>query len=354
MNVFRRRLMQAAILLPVGFASAESKVPRALGYLPWWMADGWQAMPLGQLDRVVLFDAPVLADGSLEGRDWGRRAGVLAPQAPLEIALTLLKEGEFERLFADAEARDKLQAECVRLLEQPYVAGLHLDFEAYNTLAPKAVAGFRGWLERVAERAATAGKVISAFYPASDGFTAFDAASARRIAWWVAQLYDAHWAESETTGPLVTRREGNPVAIPRTRARLAALGVPRERIALSMPLYGWEWTCDSDKPGARVRGKGRLLTFAETPSSLMPNDRLAASVIAERHGLRRDREHTPYYAYRQGSRWVQGWYEDLESLTTKLAPERGAGFAGLAFFPLGYDKGEIVEGLLRWWRSTPT
>jgi spore germination protein YaaH len=352
MNIFRRRLMQAAILLPVGIA--ERKAPRALGYLPWWMADGWQTMPLTRLDRVVLFDAPILAGGSLESRDWAKRARQLGRHATLEIALTLLEEGEFEQLFANGAARERLHAECMRLLREPYITGLHLDFEAYSAVAPQAVAGFRAWLERLAGRADAAGKGVSAFFPASDSFGAFDAASARRIAWWVAQLYDAHWAESETTGPLVTRREANPVAIPRTRARLAALGVPRERIALSVPLYGWEWSCDSADPGARVRGKGRLLTFAETPSSLMPNDRLAASVLAKRHGLRRDRERSPYYAYRQGAHWVQGWYEDLASLTHKLAAERGAGYAGLAFFPLGYDKSEIVEGLLRWWRSTPT
>jgi hypothetical protein len=86
----------------------------------------------------------------------------------------------------------------------------------------------------------------------------------------------------------------------------------------------------------------------------MPNDRLAATELARQHGLRRDREHTPYYVYRNGAHWVQGWYEDLASLTRKLAPERPQGYAGLAFFPLGYDKGEIVEAMLRWWRSPPS
>jgi hypothetical protein len=48
---------------------------------------------------------------------------------------------------------------------------------------------------------------------------------------------------------------------------------------------------------------------------------------------------------------VQGWFEDVASLTRKLAPERSQGYAGLAFFALGYDKGEIVEAMLRWWRT---
>jgi len=349
MKVLRRRLMQAAIALPLGIG--ERAAPRAVGYLPWWMADGTSAMPLARLERIVLFDAPVAADGGLDSREWLKRGAALAGQAPLEIALTLLKEGEFERVFGPSSSRDRLYDGCSHLLEQPFVAGVHLDFEAYEDMAPAAIAGFRAWLARLAASAAAAGKVISAFLPASDAFRAFDVASARHIGWWVAQLYDAHWAESPTTGPLVTRSEANPVAIPRTRARLAALGVPRERVSLSVPLYGWQWMCDSERPGARTRGKGRLLTFAETPSELMPNDRLAASVLAARHGLRRDRERTPYYAHRDGTLWVQGWYEDMESLTQKLAPERAAGYAGLAFFPLGYDKGEIVEALMRWWRA---
>ena len=68
----------------------------------------------------------------------------------------------------------------------------------------------------------------------------------------------------------------------------------------------------------------RLLTFTDTPPQLMPNDRLAASALAREHGLRRDAEDTPYYAYADGAHWRQGWYEDVRSLTRKLAHERDA------------------------------
>ena len=49
----------------------------------------------------------------------------------------------------------------------------------------------------------------------------------------------------------------------------------------------------------------------------MPNDRLVATALAERHGLQRDREHAPFYAYRSGTHWTQGWYEDTRSRTRK-------------------------------------
>lgn len=319
--------------------------PQAIGYLPWWMAAGWQAMALDKLDRVLLFDAPIGHDGNLLVREWPRSAPVA-----LDLTLTLLKEGEFDRVFGNPGVRMRLLASCLRALKQPHISGLHLDIEGYVAPATNAVAGFRDWLLKLDDARRLAGKGLSAFFPASDSFSIYGAVGAARLDYWVAQLYDAHWITSKLTGPLVTRAEGNPVAVPRALARLTALGVPRELILFSVPLYGWQWPSESAQPGAATAGAAKLLTFAETPSVLMPENRLVATELAKIHGLRRDPEHSPYYAYRDGAQWIQGWYEDLPSLTRKLAPERGRGYAGLAFFPLGYDKGEIVEAMLRWWR----
>jgi hypothetical protein len=362
MNPSRRRALKAAALLalPSTLARAQAaQAPAVLGYLPWWMAAGWRDLRLEAFDRLVLFDAPIHTDGALERRAWPKLAPGLAEYAQsrnlgLELALTLLGEGDFERIFAQAQPRERLLGECTRYLEDAMLAGLHLDIEGYSVASAAAIAGFRSWLAALHEAALARGKTLSAFFPASDEFHGYDTQAAGRMAWWVAQLYDAHWAESPVTGALVTRSEANAVGVPRALSRLAALGVPRSRVLLSVPLYGWEWAAASDRPGAAAHGKARLLTYAQTPRSLMPNDRLAATVLAARYGVRRDAEQTPYYAYRVNERWVQGWYEDLPSLTRKLGPERLRGYAGLAFFPLGYDGGEIVGPLLRWWRAPPT
>ena len=323
------------------------------------MGAGWQSIGVAAFDRLVLFDAPISPDGALERRAWAKIAPGLGAHARaqgvgLELAVTLLGEGDFERVFAHARPRERLLGDCTRYLDDAMFAGLHLDIEGYGDVSAGAIAGFRSWLAALHENAAARGKTLSAFFPASDAFHAYDVAAAARLAWWVAQLYDAHWAESKVTGPLVTRSEANAVGVARALARLAAVGVPRSRMLLSVPLYGWQWAAASARPGAAALGKARLLTYAETPASLMPEDRLAASTLAARHGLRRDSEETPYYAYRANGRWLQGWYEDLTSLRHKLGPERLRGYAGLAFFPLGYDGGAIVEPLLRWWRAPRT
>jgi hypothetical protein len=200
-------------LAGVRAVTAASRAPAAIGYLPWWMAPGWKDLALSQLGRVVLFDAPVGQDGSVQKREWP--AGIAAPA--LEVALTLFEHTHFDELFTHAERRARLLAQATELLGQAFVSGLHLDIEGYAQAAPQAIGGFRDWLALLDERRRSLGKTLSAFYPASDSFAPYDAQAARRIDYWVARLYDAHWPESKMSGPLVTRRAQNPVAVPRAR-----------------------------------------------------------------------------------------------------------------------------------------
>src|SRR5258706_3883876 len=130
------------------------------------MAAGWEAMPWRNLDRLVLFDAPILPSGTMQHREWRQLAPGLVAHAkragvPLELALTLLKESDFNRLFGNAAARGRLLAECSRRLSEPHIAGLHLDIEGYGAAEAGAVAGFRDWLAALEERSRGLGKGLS-------------------------------------------------------------------------------------------------------------------------------------------------------------------------------------------------
>src|SRR5438132_8510536 len=198
MNPFRRRLLAATAVAPLWSSAlaqkkAFSSTPRALGYVPWWMAEAWRDMPLAQLDRLVLFEAAVQPDGAMDDNDWGGRARELAAFAsersiPLDIALTLHGQSAFDRVFLDARARRRLTGECERWLGQSYIAGLHLDIEGYAPADRRALGAFREWLRGVDGARKAARKGLSAFFPADDHFTPYDAASAARVDFWVAQV----------------------------------------------------------------------------------------------------------------------------------------------------------------------
>ncbi|HYE99379.1 MAG TPA: hypothetical protein VEJ18_10730, partial [Planctomycetota bacterium] len=106
---------------------------------------------------------------------------------------------------------------------------------------------------------------------------------------------------------------------------LEATGGRKDKIifGLSNDYGGTEWTCRGDGPRAPIVGKPRRLGAAE------------ARAKAEKHGrLFDDRQKAPWYRYRDGEHWVQGWYEDEESLKAKLEWLRGQGVAGICLWVL--------------------
>ena len=81
------------------------------------------------------------------------------------------------------------------------------------------------------------------------------------------------------------------------------------------------------------------------PADVLPELPRALDDVA-RHGLRRDLlSSVPYYAYHDGSGWVQGWFEDETSLQAKRDFVRRRGLGGVAYFPLAYAPEEVKTRL---------
>lgn len=90
---------------------------------------------------------------------------------------------------------------------------------------------------------------------------------------------------------------------------LDATGGRKEKLLLgiSNTRGGTEWTCRTERPLSPIVGK---------PKKLAPEE---ARANAEEYGRRFDPlQKAPWYRYKRGDRWVQGWYEDDESYGAKL------------------------------------
>src|SRR5436190_1673633 len=152
MNEFRRRLLGIAAAAPCWPAIAMATTPRpmaprALGYVPWWMAEAWRDMPLAQIDRLVLFELIAQGDGRVQDNDWPVRAREIAAHAreqrvSLDVALTVQGERLFNEIFRDSSARRALAEQCERWIDQSFVGGLQLDVEGYDAADSGAVAAF--------------------------------------------------------------------------------------------------------------------------------------------------------------------------------------------------------------------
>ncbi len=96
------------------------------------------------------------------------------------------------------------------------------------------------------------------------------------------------------------------------RDYLAATGGRNDKILLgiSVVLGGTEWRCRSDQPLSPI------YPLIEKPRRITAEQ---ARANAATHGRRFEpRQQEPWYCYREGDHFVQGWYEDEESFAAKL------------------------------------
>ncbi len=106
---------------------------------------------------------------------------------------------------------------------------------------------------------------------------------------------------------------------------IEAAGGKKDKLLLGIATSrgGTEWTCRTDQPLSPIVGKPRKLTAEE------------ARANAEKYGrLFDDRQMAPWYRFKKDDQWVQGWYEDDESLAAKLDLARKQGLQGICVWVL--------------------
>ena len=321
------------------------------GYHAWWMGEAWRAAA-PYLDGLYYFELRIgddgavaeMPDATLSWATFARQARETGKAASPTV--TLFDAATFARLFADAPARVALAERIARIVEREGGAGVNLDVELFDAVPDAARDGYAAFVEALGRRLGPE-KRLTVFLPAFDGADAFDEARIARAATAViVQGYDLHWTSGPTAGAVAPVRGNGGVNWASITARYDALGVPRAKRLMAAPLYGIEWPTATDRPGSATRGAGRPMTLEPVPAALLPDIRLDART-GSRQGRRRDPDTgQPYYVGRDSTgAFVQGWFEDAESLAEKAAFVRREGLAGLVFFPLGYDGAALVRGI---------
>ena len=328
--------------------------PFVAGYHAYWTGDAWADYPLDVLDELLFFELEVAADGSiLDAHGWpGEWARMVteAAEAGVQVVPTVSMHdpAAFEALFADARRRERLAATLLDLLRRtPGLAGLHLDVEVFQRVAPEARDGYTAFVAQMAERMRAVHPTLSlsVFVLAFDVDDVYNERALGQIAdFVVVQGYDYHSVGSATAGPVAPLTGWEGLDWEAVLRRFDDFGVPREKMVMSVPLYGYEWLVATETPGAEVLETGVIVPYAAPPEVLSGAPR--ARQRAEEHGILRDpASGSPYYLVRTDEGWIQGWYEDAESLGAKYRFVRENGLGGIAVFPLAYGTQEIWDGL---------
>lgn len=161
----------------------------------------------------------------------------------------------------------------------------------------------------------------------------------------VLMTYDFHYMGSAIAGPVApltgvgVKREYDV----ETTVKEATKYVPREKIYLGIPFYGYGWDTLSTTPGsAVVKGTGRVVTHKQAQKILHECDDDCITGV--------DKEYLqPYIIFPDddgnGEYYRQIFYEDEQSLALKLDLVERYDLGGVAIWALGYEEEGMREVL---------
>jgi len=328
---------------------------RVIVYHPWWAGKAWRMYDWDGLDEVYFFDIELDGNGYFKAaHDWplawldmiqqAKTAGVAV--AP---TITLSNRQDFVELFGNRYNWNLLIQnilEAVRITDAPVV---HLDIEIFESVPSYAREGFTEFVATLRKRLRERGgpQELSMYLLAHDPGDVFDE---RRLARWVdyfiVQGYDLHWADGAVAGPVAPISDWDGAGWNAILRRLDEEGIPRKKLIMAIPFYGYEWPVESPDPGAPVRGKGRAITYAPVDTLQMPTFKIAALDRIRTYGFERDpKSGSPFYVFQDSTGWYQGWFEDPESIRRKIAFIKEQGLAGVAVFSPAYDNGTLWNAL---------
>lgn len=334
---------------------------QALGYIGWWLPQSWKSVPIQALDRLFFFELKVDATGTVSERHgWPEQWGELQDaatrhQVPLDLTLTLFDSDTFNQLFSSVQAMQKLLAECTELAQPQFVSGLHMDFELYGGASAQAIGNYRTFLSKLSEhlRRLSPGRNLSVFLPPQTDNALYDAPTLNLMDFVVSQSYDAHYVGSKTAGPVAPLDGPDALTWKTAAAQAIALGVSRDRLFLTFPLYGYEWFVKGNKLRSATQSPGKTTTFSAISEEILPNIQVNVTQRVRLYGAFHDpASGSSYYQFKdEQGQWVEGWFEDWWSLGRKIDFLKTERLGGVAFFLLSYDRGELLDYYLR--RSGP-
>lgn len=328
--------------------------PFVAGYHAYWTGDAWLDYPLDLLDELYVFELEAAGDGTiLDAHGWPelwRPMIAAASTAGVQVVpvVSMHDPDAFEALFADANRSGRLVDTILAILgPSPALAGVHLDVEVFRPVSPRARDGYTAFVARLgnAMRALDPRLSLSVFVLAFDDDDVYNEAALGQIAdFLIVQGYDYHSMASENAGPVSALRGWGRLNWEHVVQRFDAFGVARDKIVMSVPLYGYEWPVESADRGARTASAGVTVPYAAGDDVLPEAPRARAR--ADEYGIHRDPSSgSPFYVFETPEGWRQGWFEDAESLRMKYDFVRAEGLGGVALFPLGYGDSSVWAGL---------
>jgi spore germination protein len=284
------------------------------------------------IDSIATFDCLIDGKGNLIGQP-DSRAVELAKSRDIKSLVLIhnyqngFQPGLAHQVLSVEENRSNLTDNILSLLEEHGYDGVNIDLEG---ILLKDRDYYNGFLKELKEKLSPRGFLLTVSIPARTAHDipnnwsgAYDYARIGETADLVAVMtYDEHWFGGDP-GPIAS--------LPWVERVLdySVSQIPREKILLGIPAYGYDWSSD---------GECRSVPWSK-----------AGELASENGGANWHNESsTPYIIYydESGDRH-ETWFENESSLELKLDLVNNSGVAGVAIWRLGFEDGGFWRSLTK-------
>ena len=278
----------------------------AHGYLDIVSPDAWRLQPDGSITSRV--QPAVVA----QMRAWG-----------LKVVPMVAKwswNDKMHGFFASSAARNRAAARLADLVVSGDYDGIHIDIE---NIEPRDALALEAWVADISARMRANGRLMTMALPARTvkGGSAphFNYARlGKQLDLAVIMAYDYSYAGGPP-GPVA------PIGWGREVAAYAAGQIPRSKVLLGVPWYGYDWNLSTRRAATYV-------SYGE------------AAAKPGKHGYD-GRVHAAAVRYSVNGQQHELWYENAQSTKAKFEVVVGQGLGGWAAWRLGYED-PAVWGLI--------
>jgi spore germination protein YaaH len=348
-----------------GTKSSQGKV--VYGFLPYWNLA--KVSPQPELTHLSYFGLTIGAGGELLTRtDEGGEPGYAKIDSDELASISAqLKENnqEFELTLIQFNADDiyqfinskSAQADFYTAVESVLLAypfsGINIDIEYGGTVDQRLQDNFSQFMAdlntKLAEKYAHINLSVSVYASAAKGQSIWDIeAIGQEVDYVVVMAYDFHRRSSVKAGPVAPIFGGKDLWDGDISYYLQSFleVMPKEKVLLGVPFYGYEWQTTSRDPRAHTfPDSGATASYARVQTLLEPENKEKLRV---EEGWNEDAL-SPYISYIEDGEIFVIYYENSRSLSYKLDLVNQLDLGGIAIWALGYegDSRELWETIGR-------
>jgi len=346
------------------------KKPEVVGFQPYWLAKTGKDSYAPFITTLTYFGLAVGPDGHIRTEDapgewepgWAMlsndeyKASLQAEKkrgVKLSLLIANMNADEIASMLESPEvSAQNLLSDVAPVMVNNGFSDLNLDIEDFSIASDSTRAKYVSFVREVKkqlveQKLGTLSVELTPKSPVEKHF--IDVSEIGKLADRVILMaYDYHYSLSETAGP-VAPLSGAPdvrdydvaVALEETIRQ-----IPKEKVILGIPLYGYEWETLSDTPGSPTISKSWSVISGKKAVEFLSG---CATCSAQFDEVSK----SPYVVYPgESDHMHQLFYENTLSVQAKVDFALQKQIAGVAFWALGYESEDMLTPVKKYRSAT--